>query len=70
MGHFFRTFAEMDIKFPYITSSAQNAKAEEGTCYSLSHRYGVIKMQPSRNLLSFYAVSKQVQAKVVKNRLK
>ena len=57
MGHFFQTFAEMDIKFSYITSCAQNAKAEDGTYYSLSHRYGVTKMQPFGNLLSVYAVS-------------
>ena len=44
-------------KFSYITSCAQNAKAEEGTCYSLSHCYAMTKMQPSGNLLSFYAVS-------------
>ena len=58
MGHLFQTFAEMDIKFSYITSCAQNAKIEEGTCYSLSHRYSLTKMQPSGNLLPFYAVSK------------
>ena len=30
----FQTFAEMNMKFSYITSCAQNGKAEEGTCYS------------------------------------
>ena len=33
-GSFFQTFAEMNIKFSYITSCAQNGKAEEGTCYN------------------------------------